>query len=196
MVDKVKPMGMENSADGGVETLAMPTSLDPAEDYVAAKGVSFENSDTRLLDLNGSGEISVTDSYYTTKRAIVDVLPQYAYANVSGETSTTSTTTYSTKVTVGPVTLRLGDYRIAWSTKWRCAAANREIDIRIRDGSTTLHESRHSYIRTAGSPQLAGFTILPNISGSKTFTLEWKVGGTATTAYVSDSWLEVQRVDL
>lgn len=197
MVDKVKPIGHEDAADGGTETRRIrPREIDPSEDYVSGKGFAFEHSDTRLLDLNGSGEIKATDSVFTTGRPLVDILPQYSYSNASAETSTTSTTTYSTKVTVGPVTLRLGNYRIAWSTKWRCAAANREIDIRIRDGATTLHESRHSYIRTAGTPQLAGFTVLPDISGSKTFTLEFRVGGTATTAFVSDSWLEVQRVDL
>lgn len=196
MVDKVRLLKIERPSAGGTEDDPFPTELTPSEDYVSTKGIAFEESDTRLLDLNGSGEICATDSYFTTKRPLVDILPQYAYANSSAETNTTSTTTYSTKVTVGPVTLRLGDYRISWSTKWRTAAANREFDIRIRDGATTLHESRHSYIRTAGSPQMSGFTILANISGSKTFTLEWKVGGTATTAYISDSWLEIQRVDL
>ena len=196
MVDKVKPIGWENTTDGGSTNNVNPSEIDPDNDYLSTKGISFTGLDTRLLDLNGSGELCATDSYYTTKRPLVDILPQYAQANSSAETNTTSTTTYSTKVTVGPVTLRLGDYRISWSTKWRTLAANREFDIRIRDGATTLHESRHSYLRTAGSPQMAGFTILANISGSKTFTLEWKVGGTATTAYISDSWLEIQRVDL
>jgi hypothetical protein len=194
MADKCKPLKIESSSTGGTQNDMFPTEANPASDYLAAKGIAFENSDTRLLDLNGSGELSATDSFFTTSTALVDILPAYSYVTASAETNTTSLTTYSTKVTLGPITLRAGTYRIAWSTKWRCLAANREIDIRVRDGATTLHESRHSYLRTAGSPQLAGFTVLAGISGSKTFTLEWKVGGTATTAYVSDSWLEIQRV--
>ncbi len=61
MADKVKPLGLENPALGGTETFPFPTELDPTEDYVAAKGLAFENNDNRLIDLDGSGNIQFKD---------------------------------------------------------------------------------------------------------------------------------------
>lgn len=49
MVDKVKPLKFESSATGGTENDEMPRETDPSEDYLAAKGLSFEGLDTFLL---------------------------------------------------------------------------------------------------------------------------------------------------
>jgi hypothetical protein len=155
--------------------------------------VAFENQDTTLIDLSGN-EIQFKDAVQSTSLKLNDLLPFYQYGNASSETSTTSTTVWSTKITLTTPSLRIGTYKIYWSTKWRTAAANREIDVRITDGTTTLHESRHSLLRLQGTPNLSGYTVVAGISGVKNFYLEFKVGGTATTAYLSDSWLDVKRV--
>lgn len=52
-VDKVKPLKMEHSSLGGTEDDAFPTATDPTEDYLAAKGVAFENSDDHLAEKIG-----------------------------------------------------------------------------------------------------------------------------------------------
>lgn len=49
MVDKVKPLKIENSTLGGTENDPFPTEVDPSEDYIAAKGISFEGLDTKLI---------------------------------------------------------------------------------------------------------------------------------------------------
>lgn len=53
MADKVKPLGFENSALGGTENFPLPTEIDPNEDYLATKGIAFENLDTFLVDKIG-----------------------------------------------------------------------------------------------------------------------------------------------
>jgi len=65
-VDKVKPLGLENPASGGTQTDPFPTELDPNEDYIAAKGVAFENADNRLIDLDVSGNLQFKDFTETT----------------------------------------------------------------------------------------------------------------------------------
>lgn len=53
MVDKVKPLKVENSASGGTEIDLSPTEADPSEDYLSAKGLAFEASDSFLLEKVG-----------------------------------------------------------------------------------------------------------------------------------------------
>lgn len=61
MVDKVKPLKFENPATGGTETDVFPTEADPTEDYLSAKGIAFENSDTLLVRAQ-SNELGYEDS--------------------------------------------------------------------------------------------------------------------------------------
>ena len=53
MVDKVKPLKLESSATGGTEDDLFPHEADPSEDYLAAKGISFEGLDTHLAEKIG-----------------------------------------------------------------------------------------------------------------------------------------------
>lgn len=53
MVDKVKAYKEENSATGGTENDLNPTEVNPAEDYLAAKGLAFENLDTFRVEKLG-----------------------------------------------------------------------------------------------------------------------------------------------
>lgn len=65
MVDKVKPLKVED-ATSGTESNPFPTETDPAEDYLAAKGVAFENVDTHLIYRDGA-DIKVTDPTVGTR---------------------------------------------------------------------------------------------------------------------------------
>lgn len=59
MVDKVKPLKIEDSTNGSQINFA-PKEANPLEDYLAAKGLSIENLDTILIDATG-GELQFTD---------------------------------------------------------------------------------------------------------------------------------------
>lgn len=60
MVDKIKPLKIETAIDG-TESDPFPRESDPTEDYIATKGVAFENYDNRLIDII-DGNIQFTDT--------------------------------------------------------------------------------------------------------------------------------------
>ena len=60
MAQKVKPLKIEDTTSGG-DLDMIPHEADPTEDYLAAKGVAFENKDTTLIDTDGSDNIQFTD---------------------------------------------------------------------------------------------------------------------------------------
>ena len=66
MVDRVKPLKIEDAIDGTDMDMA-PVEANPTEDYIAAKGVSLENSDDTLIDLD-AGEIQFTDTINGSKK--------------------------------------------------------------------------------------------------------------------------------
>lgn len=68
MVDKVKPLKIEDTTSG-TELDMFPRETNPANDYLASKGLALENSDASLIDLNGSGEVQITDPVVGTKTA-------------------------------------------------------------------------------------------------------------------------------
>ncbi len=62
MPDKVRPLKMESViTGGGQEDGGYPTETNPTQDYLSAKGIAFEGSDSRLVDLTSSGSIQFTD---------------------------------------------------------------------------------------------------------------------------------------
>lgn len=87
MVDKVKPLKYENSVDGTQNDVS-PTETKPSEDYLAAKGIAFENSNDRLIDLDASGDLRFKDasnpSGKTLKSIQQDVSDKYPSSNPSG----------------------------------------------------------------------------------------------------------------
>jgi hypothetical protein len=61
MVDKVKPLKLEDTTSGG-ELNMLPHEADPSEDYVSVKGVAFENLDTHLAEkIGGVCKFTVPD---------------------------------------------------------------------------------------------------------------------------------------
>lgn len=73
MVDKVRPLKLESSTSGGTDLDPFPTEVNTAQDYVATKGIAFENNDNRLFDLSGSGEIQYKDAIQTAYLKLNDI---------------------------------------------------------------------------------------------------------------------------
>lgn len=73
MVDKVRPFKRENSTTG-TENDKFQTEVDPNEDYLSAKGVSFEESDDHLIDTDESGNIRFKDSHHTEGILLKDIV--------------------------------------------------------------------------------------------------------------------------
>ncbi len=73
MADKVKPLKIESPATGGTEIDMFPTEVNPSEDYIALKGLAFENSDSYLLDTAADGQIQYKDSKQVSYRKLNEI---------------------------------------------------------------------------------------------------------------------------
>jgi hypothetical protein len=87
MVDKVKPLKLESSVDGTEDDFNY-TETDPTEDYIAAKGIAFENSNVRRIDLDASGDTQFTDVSNPTGKTLKaiqqDISDKYPASNPTG----------------------------------------------------------------------------------------------------------------
>ena len=121
---------------------------------------------------------------------------EYYYAESLGNSSTTSTAVWSTKVTVTPsAPLTLGNYLVIYSCVHVTLNANRETDVRITQDATTLFEVRTSILRTQGKYPISGIVKVLGVSGTPSFKIDFKVGGTATTSTVSEARLAIWRIN-
>lgn len=66
MVDKTKALKLETPTDG-TEFDMIPTEMDPAEDYVSAKGLALENDDATRVE-KVAGEVAFIDATNGTKK--------------------------------------------------------------------------------------------------------------------------------
>jgi len=135
----------------------------------------------------------------STKNYVDTSIKSYRTSGTSAaESSTTSTTVYSTKITFNTPNLPLGDYEVLAYYKSRCGA-NRAVTIRIREGAANIlsfDEPFYSNVADKPKGHIAGRLI--GISGVKTLTLEFKSGNTAqntaTTTWCSEAYLEIRRL--
>jgi len=119
---------------------------------------------------------------------------EFQVATAAAETSTTSTTVWSNKLTITTPALPLGDYRIDYSFGWRSLTKDREADFRIQRAAADIFRWQPSFLRTEGVPRESGFAVVTGISGVQTFTLDFKVFGTGTTIYTKTAYLSIYRV--
>lgn len=78
-MDRVKPLKIEDSTSG-TQADPFPVETNPLQDYLATKGISFENLVDRYFDLDGSGNVQFRDLVETTpmplwklRRAIYEI---------------------------------------------------------------------------------------------------------------------------
>jgi hypothetical protein len=61
-MDRIKPIKFETPVDGTEDDEGYQTEADPSEDYIAAKGISFENRTDIYIDRNSTdGQIRFVD---------------------------------------------------------------------------------------------------------------------------------------
>jgi hypothetical protein len=97
MADKVKPLKIENASLGGTQNDPYPTETNPTQDYLAAKGIAFENSDTYTMDISAEGNVQtrsfnslifarehVPDDSFTYYVPLESQFRMYNYFKVSG----------------------------------------------------------------------------------------------------------------
>ena len=101
MADKVKPLKFENSATGGTQIDFLPTETKPEQDYLATKGIAYENSDNFLTDKVGrvlverfpdlyqkvtysSGDVSVVEFFNNASFVTANRVARYDLTYTSG----------------------------------------------------------------------------------------------------------------
>lgn len=62
-IDRVKALKLETTIDGSVTDMT-PRECNPVQDYLATKGVAFENLDTFLIDKVGRSIVELFPSLY------------------------------------------------------------------------------------------------------------------------------------
>lgn len=81
MVDKVKPLKIENAGTGGAETDVYPTEADPTEDYLSAKGISFGGSDDFLHEILGRALVEKHPALYQSITYVSNNVTSITYYN-------------------------------------------------------------------------------------------------------------------
>ena len=73
MIDKVRPLKIENPAEGGTQTDYMPTETNPSQDYLSAAGIALQDNSTTTIDLDGSNNIQFTDATQTSPVTVTEL---------------------------------------------------------------------------------------------------------------------------
>lgn len=119
---------------------------------------------------------------------------QLFYQEDNTETSNNSTTTWANKVTLTTPSLPLGDYLVQYQFNWRASNADRQLEVRVQRGGSTLDTWEPFTGSSSDRQLLSGFKRVQTISGVQTFTLDFRVGGSGTTIFMSNARLFVWRV--
>lgn len=80
-IDKVKPLKIEHSTNGGTEIDPFPTETDPSEDYISAKGIALEGNEIAVVSA-AAGLMSLKDSEVTTAVSLQDLAYRLKQKNV------------------------------------------------------------------------------------------------------------------
>lgn len=212
-MDKVRPLKIENPATGGTETNPFPTEIDPLEDYVSSKGLSFEDSSTTFIDSNSGlvrvGSGSAVFTLPGTNGIIQDMLSnngagslswkapiaQYQYAESLGISSTTATT-FQTKVTLTTPSIPAGTYRIGWVYACSHSVADRRSEYRVLIDGVQVYITDPEIGRTGAYWPGSGFHHISFVS-SATHTIELQYrrqSASSFTVNIKEGRLEIWRV--
>jgi hypothetical protein len=77
MVDRIKPLKLEDPADGGDDLDLFPTSLNPNEDYLDCRGITLQSDssddDTVGITRDAAGKLAFKDTAHPTGIKLEDV---------------------------------------------------------------------------------------------------------------------------
>jgi hypothetical protein len=168
-------------------------TINIVDDGLVSQTVLKANSRTTAILRDNTTANGVWGLTYTLDNGNVFGTQIY-YQEAIAETSTTSTTTFLNKVSLTTPSLPLGDYLVQFQFIWRALNANRTLDVRVQRAAANIAAWTPFTGNVADRQLLSGFIRLTTISGVQTFTLDFKVSGTATTVYMSQAKLFVWRV--
>lgn len=152
--------------------------------------------DTIYVQNIGTGGVVVWRKYDTGVNDWVKAQPNDFMQKVTNdsETSTTSTTVWSTKLSLTTPSLPSGDYELEFMYRWRNSSANRRQDTRIQRNSVNVLTWESFNPNTAERSLQSGILHFTAISGVQVFTLDFKVIGSGTTTYMANAYMKFQRI--
>jgi hypothetical protein len=151
------------------------------------------NANTKAILTNNGTAAGTWALSYTLDNGNVFGTQLYFQA-AEPETSTTSTTTFLNKITLSTPSLPLGNYICQFQFIWRSSNASRSLDVRVQRAGANIQAWQPFTANLADRQLLSGFVKVDAISGAQTFTLDFKVSGTATTVFMKEARLFVWRV--
>lgn len=111
--------------------------------------------------------------------------------------STTSSTSFQTKVTLATGSIPAGDYRIGWGYAWYYTNTARSFNARVRiDAATQImtHIGAPQLTATTQRQPVGGFAQVTLTATTHSITLEYSTSSASDTAGISDARLEIWRV--
>jgi hypothetical protein len=91
-IDKVKPLKIEDSTNG-TEFDMVPTETDPTEDYLASKGIAFENSENTTI-YGDAGVMKFKDTDVTTEKSLIELVSSASPGFICSRKGVTSSGTW------------------------------------------------------------------------------------------------------
>lgn len=183
----------------GNESVQIPAGTTAQRPSPASNGMVRYNTSTNKLEgyENGTWQdlVQSTGTFGT----------EYTYAESNG-VSTTSSTTFQTKVTMNTASLPAGNYHIGWSYQWNLNSVSDDFLARVVvDGNTgsplTYHQqepndSLGSFSSTGSNQrhQASGFSRVALGSGTHTVTIQWATEDSGTDSSIWNARLELWRV--
>lgn len=170
----------------------------------AGQLIDVEIEETLLVDLDDTlaevGYSRVADEPVYSLEKDYDDLPFEARSFSSGSTTTTNSSSFTTKVTLGPLSLEAGDYEITASFNWDIDSNTSRIETRITQNGSPLGQNqlggRFQFGGGSVSPITYATKVYPVtlVNGTYTWLLQFRpnIGSPSTT--MTDALLRVRKV--
>ena len=156
------------------------------------------HDDVDLTGLSTNDYLQWDGSNFVPATAPTTVFGQNFQQEESLTLSSTTSTTYQTKLTLTTASVPPGTYRLGWTYSWSHGSTGSDFEARIRENGTDimLHAQEP---QDSGTDQLhrhSGFHYTTVAStGSQTYTLQYRTDSGGTTAYIQRVMMEFWRVE-
>lgn len=202
MVDKVKPLKIEDTTNGSSLNFA-PKEANPDEDFLAAKGIAFENSDNTTIR-GDIGVMKFKDSVVTTEVDLEDLVNVFGLDSDESTRTTSlavtgsSFTTYDTLNFTTTETSGTNKYRIACDFLWSHNSAANDIRVQLIIDANPPIEIRMEP-KDANNDQRISSSLIAYVSnlsaGAHTATLQFRPATASRVSTLYRSVIEVWRTE-
>lgn len=142
MIDRIRPLKIENPVEGGAQTDYLPTEANPLQDYAALKGIAF-NDDINFVLGHVGRTISLKEPYTTITITYL----------ASGEVDYTEYFNSDTQITANRI------YRTDLTYNLSLDPTQSVTSIYDVDGTTVLQTITFTYAYTSGDLTSSTVTI-------------------------------------